>query len=572
MKTIALLTLVALLTACSLPTVKQNATYDAIDNTLKEAANAHSRAAGKTDATRPAAVDQALLPPLKVVQEKPAAPEPRFDLVVTDAPAAQVFMAIVSNTPYSMLVHPEVAGTLTLKLKNATVLETMETIRELYGYDYTVQGHRIMVQPLTMQTRVFQINYLASRRQGMTNVRVSSGSITNASQSNGTSSNSVSGGSTASAAGSQNASDSSRIETTSDMDFWKDVASALGAIIGTADGRKVIVNPGSGVIVVRAFAADLRNVERYLRATQVVVDRQVMLEAKIVEVQLSEGFSSGINWGAFDSNGQLRGAVGATTSNFDLNGNPVSGSTLAGTLGSNLAGVAGRTAEGLFGLAFRTPSFASLLQFLETQGNVQVLSSPRIATINNQKAVLKVGTDEFFITNVSTTTSSTGSSSSVSPTITVQPFFSGIALDVTPQIDENGIIILHIHPSISTVTEKNKTVNLGTLGTFNLPLASSNVSETDSVVRVADGNIVAIGGLMKQVQSADSSQVPGAGDVPVVGALFGQKNKSYLKRELVVLIKPTVIQSDANWQEDAQQVQQRVQALNPASQKRQWME
>ncbi len=150
---------------------------------------------------------------------------------------------------------------------------------------------------------------------------------------------------------------------------------------------------------------------------------------------------------------------------------------------------------------------------------MQVLSSPRIATLNNQKAVLKVGTDEFFITNVSTSTSSTGTTSTTSPSITVQPFFSGIALDVTPQIDENANIILHVHPSVSVVSEKPKVVNLGTLGTFTLPLASSNVNETDSIVRVQDGNIVAIGGLMKQEQTDGKSQVPVAGDVPVAGAL-----------------------------------------------------
>ena len=100
----------------------------------------------------------------------------------------------------------------------------------------------------------------------------------------------------------------------------------------------------------------------------------------------------------------------------------------------------------MFGLALATSNFASLLTFLETQGNVQVLSSPRLATLNNQKAVLKVGTDEFFVTGVSTTSTTTGSATQTSPTITVQPFFSGIVLDVTPQIDEDGNIILHVHP------------------------------------------------------------------------------------------------------------------------------
>ena len=190
---------------------------------------------------------------------------------------------------------------------------------------------------------------------------------------------------------------------------------------------------------------------------------------------------------------------------------------------------------------------------------MQVLSSPRIATLNNQKAVLKVGTDEFFITNISSSTQSTGTTTTTSPTISVQPFFSGIALDVTPQIDENANIILHIHPSVSAVADKSKAVNLGTLGNFTLPLASSNINETDSIVRVQDGNIVAIGGLMKQEQSDDRTNMPGLSDVP----LFGKKGRTLLKREVVILLKPTIIQTESDWRQDLLDVQGRVQALDP---------
>src|SRR4029077_14956510 len=155
--------------------------------------------------------------------------------------------------------------------------------------------------------------------------------------------------------------------------------------------------------------------------------------------------------------------------------------------------------------------------------SVNVLSSPRVATINNQKAVLKVGTDDFFVTNISTTSTSTGASTTIAPTITVQPFFSGIALDVTPQIDESNNIILHVHPQVSNVVERRKVVDLGTLGTFTLPLASSSINETDTIVRVQNGNIVAIGGLMREKTKNDRSQIPGLGDQPGVGNLFSQR-------------------------------------------------
>jgi MSHA biogenesis protein MshL len=204
----------------------------------------------------------------------------------------------------------------------------------------------------------------------------------------------------------------------------------------------------------------------------------------------------------------------------------------------------------LFGLAFQTSNFAALLNFLESQGSVHVLSSPRIATLNNQKAVLKVGVDEFFVTEI--TGGTQGSTSGLTtvgataPTVKVQPFFSGIALDVTPRIDENNDIILHVHPSVSKVTTLNTTVDLGTtFGIFNLPLASSSVSETDSIVRAHDGQIVAIGGLMRQAATDDRSGLPG-----LPKSIFGQVSQSSEKRELVILLKPTVVDNDKDWSDD----------------------
>jgi MSHA biogenesis protein MshL len=205
--------------------------------------------------------------------------------------------------------------------------------------------------------------------------------------------------------------------------------------------------------------------------------------------------------------------------------------------------------RGFYGLAFQSANFAALLNFLQTQGDVQVLSSPRIATLNNQKAVLKVGSDELYVTGISTSTTSTTSGSVSTPSVTLQPFFSGIALDVTPQIDDAGNVMLHVHPSISTVSEKTKNVDLGSLGAYRLPLAASTVNETDSIVRVKDGQIVAIGGLMKQETRDERTGVPGVSSLPVVGGLFRQTQTVTAKRELVILLKPSVIHENGPWPE-----------------------
>ena len=231
------------------------------------------------------------------------------------------------------------------------------------------------------------------------------------------------------------------------------------------------------------------------------------------------------------------------------------------TLGQLLASPLASGGSGALGLAFTTNSFVSLLSFLETQGSVHVLSSPRVAAINNQKAVLRVGTDDFFITNVSTTTVSGAGSNVTTPSVTLQPFFSGISLDVTPQIDEDGQVTLHIRPSVSLVRQKTQVVNLGTAGLLTLPLASSNINETDTIVRVPDGATVAIGGLMYQTQTDDDSRIPGAGDLPVAGNMFKTVNRKLEKREVVFMVKPTVIRNEAQWNADLSSTGERIRGL-----------
>jgi MSHA biogenesis protein MshL len=272
-----------------------------------------------------------------------------------------------------------------------------------------------------------------------------------------------------------------------------------------------------------------------------------MLEAKIIEIELSNESQAGVNWASF-ANSLLGGkaviGVGAAGATLGI-ANALSDGVNSVTPASSLN--VGATGRGFYGLGFQSPNFAALLNFLQTQGNAQVLSSPRIATLNNQKAVLKVGSDELYVTGVSTTTTSSGSGNVSTPSLTFQPFFSGIALDVTPQIDDAGHVILHVHPSISTVTEKTKNVDLGALGAYRLPLAASTVNETDSIVRVNDGQIVAIGGLMQQATHDDRSGVTGLANLPVVGGLFRQRAKTNSKHELVILMKPTVIRDDGEW-------------------------
>lgn len=521
---------------------------EAVDTALSlpPASNAPPPAAAPEAVPEPA---RETAPPVKAARD-----EPRFNLNVNNARAAEVFIGMVSGTPYSMLVHPDVTGTLTLNLKNVTVPEAMEAIRALYGYEYEVQGKRIIVPSPVAQTRIYQMNALAMQRKGMSDMRVVSGSVSLSSGSGagGTGIN----GMPASASKSL---ETSSVQTSTDSKFWEEVSASLKILAG--EGGSVVVSPQSGIIIVKAMPASLRTVEKYLHAAELVNGRQVMLEAKILEVQLNDGYQSGINWAQLNG-AQYKTAVGANANNLDIVGRAISG-TLGQTLSANIPGATG-SAAGLFSIAFNDGDFAAVINLIKSQGAVHVLSSPRIATLNNQKAVLKVGTDDYFVTEITGGTIGTLTTPPTPPNVTLQPFFSGIALDVTPQIDETDNITLHVRPSVSIVKEKTKVVELGTLGELVLPLASSSITETDSVVRLKDGKIVAIGGLMNQSFDDSKNRIPLLGEIPVLGQLFGNTSQSSQKRELVVLIKTTLIRDSQDWGRDLDEVQQRFQGYNPA--------
>ena len=573
----------------------QNATYEEL---IKELAKANNQPAALQ--TVDEAVANALLPPAgalasQLPKAKPALEE-RFNVAFNNVPAQQFFRSIVAGTRYNMLVHPDVGGTISANLKDVTISETLEAIREMYGYDYKIDGARITIRPLTMQTRMFQVNYLSAARKGVSNLRVNSTSVASAGNNNNNSNNNSGGGNNNGNGnnnnqnngnnqnnpndqnGGNNAQTSSTdVRTTSDNDFWRELKQAIDAIVASKEGgRSVVVSPQSGVLVIRAMPEELRSVDAYLKATQLSVDRQVILEAKILEVELNDSFQSGINWASFASfrgSHPNRVSSGVISPGANLAPLPYDGGQpavianrqgLSASTGFSLSNAA--TAAGsLFGFAFQTNNFAALITFLESQGTVHVLSSPRVAAMNNQKAVLKIGTDEFFVTGVTNTINSTSSGTVVTPSVTVQPFFSGVLLDVTPQIDDKGNILLHVHPSVSQVSTVNKEVDLGTGGTLRLPLAASSTSELDSIVRGQNGRVVAIGGLMRQASTGDTDQLPGADKVPVLGALFRNRTRVNQKRELVVLIKPTIVDGASDWSQDLLDATRRVDTLDPRS-------
>lgn len=457
------------------------------------------------------ALTPALLPQINVAKE------PRFDIAVKDVPARDFFEELVSGTNFNMLVSPDLNGSISLQLKDVTVDEVLDITHRLYGYEYEKQGRLIHVSPAGLTTHIFAINYLNVERNGNSETRVSSGQITQ--NSSNSSSDSGSGNATSSATSSAGA--GTRIVTTNKNHFWESLSQTLQLIVGNNEGHSVIITPSTGMAVVRADAKTLASVKTYLERAELILKRQVILEAKILEVSLSKGYQQGIDWSFSDA-----------SSSLDSSGNAKRGIGLQQTA-EDIASEAG----GVFASVIKLNNFQSTINLLGTQGNVQVLSSPRIATVNNQKAVIKVGSDEFYVTDIDF--ESNNDTNSNSTNIELTPFFSGIALDVTPQISEDGKIILHVHPTISKVEDQQKTISVAGADT-NLPLALSSIRESDSIITAENGQIVVIGGLIQNRSADKNSSVPFLGDLPFIGELFKQKGEESEKTELVILLRPTL--------------------------------
>lgn len=510
----------------------------------------------------PLEVRDALLPPLELPTPD-TAKEPRFDVAVHDVPARSFFMNLVEGTPYDLVVHPRVTGRLSLTLRDVSVPEILDAVRDVYGYGYRRTPTGYYVLPAAIQSRIFHVNYLHMARQGVSQTRVSSGQL---SEQFGEGAQTGELGATTTTGGERSVSvlESSFVRTGSEMELWVELEASLHTLVGDGEGRSVVVTPQAGVVVVRAMPDELRAVEDFLRDLQGNLERQVVLEATILEVRLDDGFRSGINWAQLVVSGARSAVFGQTGGGtfFDDGTSEIAGNlgNLSPTTPSLPSGTDTSAFGGIFSAALDLSKFQAFIELLETQGDVHVLSSPVVSTVNNQKAVIKVGSDEFFVTDVSTTTVTGAGSATTSPEVTLTPFFSGIALDVLPQVSAAGDVTLHVHPSISTVEDQTKTITVFD-DDLTLPLALSTIRETDTIVRARSGQVVVIGGLMQDVSSDRRASLPWLGRIPYLGELLGQRSKSGTKSELVILLRPRVVEHD-RWEDEVRRVERRFREMD----------
>ncbi|MEE9258361.1 MAG: secretin N-terminal domain-containing protein [Nitrospinaceae bacterium] len=487
---------------------------------------------------------------------------PRFTLSARDADVKTVLLAIAKEIDQNIIIDPSIRELVTVDLKEVTLIQALDSILEPLRLKYSFKKEFIRITPEKMKTRIFQLNYIISRRAGSSNLQSSSGGSGRTQATSGAGSAAAAGITSGGGTGRS----TSSIFSSEETDLWTEITTGLQQIIsgggtaaaavsgavpptaaaaqgstapalpvsappiaggatGTRERAYVTVNRQAGIIILKDYPDVLLQAANFLEAIEGSVQRQVFITAKILEVTLSDGYELGIDWSRVSPfNVVSAGAEGL-------------GGGLLTSLGQ--AVIAG---DGLIrgdirgGFVFNGPTAAMdlVIDALSQQGDVSVLSSPKIATLNNQRAVIKVGKEDiFFTTDISRGTQGQNDIITFTPSsITI-----GIILDVLPQINENGSIMMSINASITEEIGRRETPG-GTGGTT-VPIL--DVRETNSVVIAQSGQTIIIGGLMKTKKQKKFNSVPLLGDIPLIGVLFQHEEEIEEKVELVIMLTPEVM-------------------------------
>jgi MSHA type pilus biogenesis protein MshL len=481
-------------------------------------------------------------------------PDKLFSLYARDSNVQDVLLAFSKESEYNIVIDPELNGKVTIDLKRVTLKEALDSILSPLGWTYRIDGKFVRVSRPQMETRIFTLNYIATKRTGKREVYATTSS------GGGLETSSLPGQQVALSPGGIRTGYTDLISV-DEVDLWKEIQKGLeGLIFGATQekeipsdkekmtwtradekGRKLIINKSAGVIMVTDYPAHLNKIASYLETVEGSSQRQVTIQAKIMEVILSDDHKEGINWQVIQGLPRSINVAWGFTDKTKTKGFPgttagfvSSGGTGTGTTASAID-IPGITKIGPYGGIFALGAagtevaLSDIMQAIALQGDVKILSSPTISTLNNQKAVIRVGTqDVFFITGaVSTQTT-------VTQIIQPMTIDIGIILDVTPQIAEDGTIIMNIHPSVTNKTGEKTAPD----GKSTFPLIS--VRETDTTVRVRDGQTIIIAGLIQETIQENYTGFPVLDSIPLLGGLFRYKTGTKTNAELVIMITPTL--------------------------------
>jgi MSHA biogenesis protein MshL len=417
-------------------------------------------------------------------------PKELFSFSLREADLKDVLRGVSKQSNYNVVLEPDVKGTSTVDLKNVTLNKALDYILEPLNYTYKIDENTIYVSKPKVETKIFQLNYAAFQKVGTSIVQGQSGTQRSGQNIVGVT-----------------------VNTKTDMDPWAGFQDTLKNLL-SADG-KLTVNKQSALVSVTDYSKNLQRIASFIQSMEGSVQRQIMIEAKVVEVQLTQNNREGVNWNLL--NAQL--------ANYAINYRQQMIDPLA-TLAQ------GAQFTRVFVGSQHLDITQTFLDLLKTQGNLNFLSNPKISTLNNQRAVIKVATDDAVFESTNTI------SVSGVPTIssTIRYITIGLLLDVVPYVDDQGNIVMNIHPML---TQRTGIERVDKTTGNSVPVL--NVREVDTTVRVKEGDVVVIGGLISENKSEQSAGVPGISSVPLVGWPFRSWTKSVDRTELVIFLTPKVV-------------------------------
>lgn len=592
----------AMITSCATRPASEpdTAILDQIEQTLSQA-EADTTQTGESLIEHEGDLLDELIPSLSLDENLLTPVEERVSISSPNLPAAVFFNSLVADTQYGVAISEDVEVLINLSLPNVTIEEAMDTVAEIYNLDIERRGNIFTVRPGGLRTRQFTIDYLNVQRIGTSSIQVTSA---NSQSGGGGAGGGINGGFGGGAGGGfgggvgggfgsgiggglgANGVNSGsfgggvggvgglggaggQISTSTSTDFWSDLETAISNLIGVSggesarsaapvagligglagvgagnqaiiseEGKSVLVQPLTGLIIVTAYPRDLERVEQFITAAQETLRREVIIQVQFLEVILNKGFQYALDFNTFgrQANNPVTGSGAFDGDDTGLLG---SNNDQAAEFLSGNAEIQGISSAMQFSTNFS--DFDAVFQLLQTRGTTQVISSPQLRVLNNQKAVFQDGDQEFFQTQADTTTVASANNTTTNANNNLQQFFSGISMDITPQISANGEITLHVHPIISAVNEQTKNI-----AGQSVPLARTSTREIDSVIKAENGKIVVLGGLAFERNVNEIAGVPGISRVPVLGDALEQKQTQSVKSEFIILLKPIIANTEGD--------------------------
>ncbi len=480
--------------------------------------------------------------PNLVQQTAPQLPKPKapakvekYTVVVNEVPVKELLFALARDAKLNVDVDPSITGVVTMNAVNQTLDQLLDRIARQVDLRYELHDNNLFITPDKPFFRTYSVNYLNMSRDTDSSVSIST-QIAATSGGGAAGAGGSSGGSGATGGGGTNS--TTKVKSIAVNHFWADLVRNVQAIIGesTSGGggsggelpvtKDVIPHPETGLLTVRATARQHEEIQKLLDRLMSSAERQVLIQATIVEVTLNNQYQAGIDWSYLSKAGKAGfNFSSATIAGAALSTNPLTAFLLKYT-DPNTAG---------------RDTISATLKLLQQFGTVSVLSSPQIMALNDQTAILKVVDNIVYFTVESQQTNVVNSGTQTSVQTTPHTVPVGIVMAVTPQINSNQSVILDVRPTISRIADYKTDPN--PLLTTPNQIPEIRAREMESVLRVDNGQIAVLGGLMQNTTTNTNSEIPGFARVPLLGEAFKTRSREYGKTELVIFLRPVIVRN-----------------------------